>query len=166
MGADIKSLIAELRSICNDLRPPVLSRLGLRRAIEENIEGQRAKFPQTKINLELSDDPTPLPDPIAIAFYRIYQQALTNIYRHAKASEVWVRLKLDDEQVFFEIQDNGQGMPKLDNWEDYARQGHLGMIGMNERAVAVNGRMELITGPGEGTLVRVTVPWSRKKRGS
>jgi PAS domain S-box-containing protein len=158
---DVKNLIGELRGICNDLRPPVLTKLGLRRAIAENVEELQAKYPSTKVHLELSNDPTRLPDPIAIALYRIYQQAMNNIYRHANASEVWVRLKLDPMQAIFEIQDSGQGFSGNIDWDANVRQGHLGLMGMKERAEAIGGKMELLSRPGEGTTVRVIVPYSQ-----
>jgi signal transduction histidine kinase len=157
LGDDVKNLISELRGICNDLRPPLLSKLGLRRAIAENVEELQAKYPRTKINLELSDDPISLPDPIAIAIYRIYQQAMNNIYRHANASEVWVRLKIDPRQILFEIQDNGQGISGKVDWDKYARQGHLGLVGMKERAEAIGGTLDIISTPEKGTTIRVIV---------
>lgn len=158
LGDDVKNLITELRNICNNLRPPILSRLGLRRVITENVEELQAKNPQIKINLDLSDDLNSLPDFIALALYRIYQQAMSNIDRHAKASEVWVRLEIDPKQILFEIYDNGRGIAGLLDWDDYARKGHLGVIGMKERAEAVGGAIQIISRPGEGTLVQVSIP--------
>jgi PAS domain S-box-containing protein len=113
---DIKNLSAELRGICYDLRPPVISRFGLRRGIQEHADQFQTKHQQPKITLEFSDDPTRLPEPIALVLYRIYQHALSNIVRHAKASEVWVRIKFDPQQVLFEIQDNGQGFTPPVDW--------------------------------------------------
>jgi PAS domain S-box-containing protein len=158
MGGDIKKLAAELRGICNDLRPPVLSRFGLRRAILENAAEFQTKQSQTKITLELPEDPTLLPEPVALALYRIYQQALSNIVRHAEAKEVWVRMKFDPQQVFFEIQDNGEGFSGPVDWHEYVIRGHLGIVGMKERAEAIGGTMQLISQPGDGTLVQVIVP--------
>lgn len=158
MGEEIKDAISELRSVCNDLRPPELSRLGVRRAIHENIQELQQKYPSIRITTDLSDDPNLLPDPIALVLYRIYQQALTNIVRHAEASEVSVRLMIDPQQVCFEIQDNGKGLSKPLDWVKYAREGHLGIVGMKERAEAIGGAFQLISEPGEGTMVQVIVP--------
>lgn len=158
MGEEIKGAIAELRSVCNDLRPPELSRLGVRRAILENIQEFQQKHPYIKITTEFSDDPNLLPDPIALVFYRIYQQAFNNIIRHSEANEVLVRLIIDPQQVCFEIQDNGKGLSKPLDWISYARDGHLGIVGMKERAEAIGGTFQLISQPGEGTLVQVIVP--------
>lgn len=161
MGDDIKSLIAELRNICNNLRPPLLAKLGLLRAIEENVEELQTKDPDMKINLDLSNDPPHLPNNISLALYRIYQQAMNNIYSHSKANEVWIRLKLDPERIVFEIQDNGQGMQIEHTWMDYVRQGHLGLMGMNERAEVLGGTLQLISQPGKGTTVQVIIPLQR-----
>jgi PAS domain S-box-containing protein len=161
MAEDIKNLSAELRGICNDLRPPVLSRFGLRRALQENAAEFKLKHPQTNITLAFPDDPTLLPEPITLALYRIYQQALSNILRHTTANEVHVRIAFNPDQVLFEIEDNGQGFSGPVDLVDYLRQGHLGLVGMRERAEAVGGSMELISRAGEGATVRVLVPWPR-----
>jgi len=158
MADDIKSLIVELRGICNDLRPPVLAKLGLRRAIAENVVELQEKYLDTKINLEMNNDPDHLPDHIALALYRIYQHAMNNIYRHAKASEVWIRLFPGPQQILFEIQDNGQGLSGPVDWNEYTQRGHFGLVGMKERAQAFGGNMQLTSKRGEGTTVRVIVP--------
>jgi two-component system sensor histidine kinase DegS len=163
MGEEIKGAISELRSVCNDLRPPEFSRLGVRRAIQENIKEFQQKHPTIRITTDLSDDPNLLPDPMALAFYRIYQQALNNIVRHAEASEVSVRLLIDPKQVCFEIQDNGKGLSKPLDWVGYARDGHLGIVGMKERAEAIGGTFHLISQPGEGTMIQVFVPIGEQK---
>lgn len=158
MGDEIKGAIVELRSVCNDLRPPELSRLGVCRAIQENIKEFHQKHSSIRITTDFSDDTNLLPDPIALAFYRIYQQALNNIVRHAEASEAAVRLMIEAQQVCFEIQDNGKGLSKPLDWVAYAREGHLGIVGMKERAEAIGGTFQLISQPGEGTMVQVIVP--------
>ena len=164
MGDEIKGAISELRSVCNDLRPPELSRLGVRRALQENIKEFHQKHPSIRITTDFSDDPNLLPDPIALVFYRIYQQALNNIVRHAEASEVSVRLMIDPQQVCFEIHDNGKGFSKPLDWVSYAREGHLGIVGMKERAEAIGGTFQLVSQPGEGTLVQVIVPLADNRR--
>jgi PAS domain S-box-containing protein len=162
MGDDIKGAIGELRDFCNELRPAILSRLGLRRALLENIEDFQQKNPHIRITADFSEDLMLLSDPIALTLYRIYQHAMRNIVLHAAASEVWVRLKVDPQQNILEIQDNGKGLPGPVDWAAYALGGHLGMVGMKERAEAVGGTLQLISQPGEGTLVQVIVPQTDK----
>lgn len=139
----------------------VQARSGLYHAFTENVEELQTKNPQIRINLDLGDNLNSLPDDITLALYRIYQQAMNNIDRHAKASEVWVRLKIDPKQILFEIQDNGLGIADLLDWDEYARKGHLGLIGMKERAEAIGGAIQIISGSGEGTLVQVSIPVHR-----
>lgn len=158
MGVEIKGAIGELRSVCNDLRPPELTRLGVRRAIVENMQELQQKHPSIRMNIDFSDDPNLLPEPVALTFYRIYQQAMNNIVQHAEASEVWVRLQINPHETLFEIQDNGKGLPTPMELVAYARDGHLGIVGMKERAEAIGGDFRIFSEPGEGVSVRVTVP--------
>ncbi len=164
MGEEIKGAIAELRSVCNDLRPPELSHRGVRRAIRENIQEFQQKHPSIRVTTDFSDDPNLLPDPMALAFYRIYQQALNNIVRHAEASEVSVRLRITPQQICFEMQDNGKGLSKPLEWATYAREGHLGIVGMKERAEAIGGTFQITCQPGDGTLVQVIIPVADENR--
>jgi signal transduction histidine kinase len=150
MGVEIKNAIAELRGFCNELRPPVLSRLGLRRALLENIEEFHQRNHQPiKTSIDFPDDLKPISDPISLALYRIYQHAISDIVRHAEASEVWVRCKTDPQEILFEIHDNGKGLSGPVDWVAYARDGHLGIVGMKERAEAVGGAIQLISEPGK-----------------
>ena len=158
MGDEISDLIVELRGICNNLRPPILKRFGLSKAISENIIDFQAKYPHTKIYLEMSNDLSDLSGSITLSLYRIYQQAMHNIYHHANASKVWIRLKPETRRVLFEIQDNGRGLSVPVDWNENARQGHFGLLGMKERAEAIGGTFQLISQPGDGTLIQVIVP--------
>ncbi len=164
MGMDIKKAIAELRRVCNELRPPLLTRLGLRKALLENIEEFQERHPEIRVITVFLDNLSHLSDPVALALYRIYQHAMSNIVRHAEASKVWVRCKIDLKDILFEIQDNGQGLTGPVDWAAYAREGHLGIVGMKERAEAVGGAIQIISEPGEGTLVQVIVPLAADTR--
>lgn len=158
MGEEVSDLIVELRGICNNLRPPILKRFGLSKAISENIIDFQEKYPHTKIYLEMSNDLSDLPDPITLSLYRIYQQAMHNIYNHANASKVWIRLKPETQRVLFEIQDNGRGLSVPVDWNENARQGHFGLLGMKERTDAFGGILQIISNNGEGTTIQVSIP--------
>ena len=82
LSLDIKNAVTELREVCNELRPPVLARLGLRRALQEHIDGFKENYPEIRVKTEFSDHLPNLPDAISIAIYRIYQHAMSNIIRH------------------------------------------------------------------------------------
>jgi signal transduction histidine kinase len=90
------------------------------------------------------------------AVFRILQEALTNVARHAGASEVHVRLAREDENVALEVRDNGRGIDR----QPAAAAGSLGILGMRERAVLVGGTLTIEAGATRGTIVRVTVPSS------
>ncbi len=95
----------------------------------------------------------PLPARVEIGLYRIAQEALTNIKRHAKAHEVDIQLTITPEQVEMMVSDDGCGFDP-----EHIPEGHYGLIGINERARLLGGQVEICSYPGEGTEVRVFVP--------
>lgn len=156
--SDAQKLVGELRGVCNELRPPMLSSFGLARAITAHVEELRIRAPQLAVRLDLDDDMGALHEEARLALYRIYRESLTNILRHANATQASVRLHIGAEQAALEIQDNGAGFTPPDNWLMLARQGHLGLVGIKERAEAIGGRLEIESAPGAGARVRVTLP--------
>jgi len=78
---------------------------------------------------------------------------------------VWVRLKLKDKAVVLEIRDNGVGFILPEQWLDLAREGHLGLVGMQERAEAVGGTANITSQPNQGTIVQVSIPLSEDPSG-
>lgn len=92
----------------------------------------------------------------------MYQQALANIVRHAQAQQVLVRFHVQDGYVLPEIQDSGLGFEVPGNWIDFARQGHLGLIGAVERAEAAGGNLTIHSAPGKGTQIQARVPLTSK----
>jgi PAS domain S-box-containing protein len=84
-----------------------------------------------------------LPERLRLALFRIYQVALTNVIRHAQASRVDVRFHFDAERVVLEIQDDGRGFVLPGRWIEFAREGHLGLVGAAERAESVGWRSSL-----------------------
>jgi signal transduction histidine kinase len=154
----LQHVISTLRAMCGELRPPTLEPFGLEKAIASHAETIQEDQPDLKIHLDLSPDKKSLPEAVRLALFRIYQQALANVIRHARASQVWVRLKLDDDQVHLEIQDDGAGFEVPRQWTQQARQGHLGLAGAAERAGLMGGEFQVISSPGEGTTVKVSAP--------
>ena len=84
-----------------------------------------------------------LPEEMRLALFRIFQECLTNIAKHARATQVTIRLEKTEEAAVLEIQDNGVGFEVPQDWLELARQGHLGLVGMRERAEAVGGRLAI-----------------------
>lgn len=150
--------IRDLRAFSQQLRPPVLTPFGLEKAIRSHTESFTAAHPELQFHLSLAPDRQALSEAVRLALFRIFQEVLNNITRHSEASEVWVALKIEPGRAILEVRDNGCGFEVPSNWVEMARQGHLGLVGVQERAGSVNGYVDILSRPGEGTTVRVTVP--------
>jgi len=154
----LNQLTKSVRTICGELRPPTLAPFGLEKTIKSHAEQYQTVHPELTISLNLVQDNQMLSEQVRIVLFRIYQEALNNIFRHAQASQVLVSFLLEDEQAILEIKDNGKGFELPGRLINLARQGHLGIAGAMERAKDVGGTLEVITKPGKGTLIRAVVP--------
>jgi PAS domain S-box-containing protein len=145
--------IQSVRRISTELRPGILDDLGLVAAVEWAGEEFEART-GTKCRLDLSEDGVSIDPERATAVFRIFQETLTNVARHADATEIEVRLAKDDRDLTLEVHDNGKGIPedRLSNGES------LGLLGMRERALLLGGDLSISGTPGKGTTVRVRIP--------
>jgi signal transduction histidine kinase len=146
----------ELRVFCNDLRPPTLAPFGLERAIRSHADTFEERHPDIFVHLDLAPDRQLLPEGVRMAFFRIYQEAMNNIVKHSKAKNVWITLTVDAQEIALEIVDDGDGFSVPEDWIKQARDGHLGLIGMRERATAMNARLDFDSKPGYGAVIRIT----------
>lgn len=156
----IQHVIEQLRSICGELRPPALAPFGLEKAILAHLESIQEAHPELKVEHDLMEDRQELPERLRLALFRIYQHAVSNVIRHAQADTLRVSFSFNSDHAVLEIQDNGCGFELPSRWVELARKGHLGLAGTVERAEAIGGQLKIISSPGKGTLVRVTVPRS------
>jgi signal transduction histidine kinase/DNA-binding response OmpR family regulator len=154
----IKAQISELRAFSSDLRPPVLASYGLASAIHSHVENFQKKYNQIRVDLDLAQDGQRLSEDTRLALYRIYQELLNNVAKHAEASEVKISLRLEDSRTCLDVQDNGKGFVPPRHWISLVRGGHLGLVGILERAEAVGGEVIINSTPGKGTNVQVFVP--------
>ena len=145
--------LAEMRALIFELRPDALAEEGLVAALTRQAAAISARE-QLPVTVEGPADPLPLSPEAAEHSYRVALEALHNAVRHAAASHATVIVEADDGQcVRVSVTDDGAGFdPGL------ARPGHLGLRTMAERARAVGGDLELVTAPGAGTRVQLTVP--------
>jgi signal transduction histidine kinase len=155
---NILEVIHSLRSITGELRPPTLAPFGLEKAIRSHSEQFRKSQPELEFHLQLAQDGQSLPEEVRLALFRIYQMALTNVIRHARASRVDILLVLDAESVMLEVKDDGCGFELPPRWLDLVRKGHYGLASASERAEAVGGRLVVESQPGAGTRLKVWVP--------
>jgi signal transduction histidine kinase len=153
----IQQVNATLRFICGELRPTTLVHLGLKKAIRSHAERLQERTVGLSIYLDLMDDAQALDPSIRLGLYRIYQSLINNVVRHADARHVWVRLIMTPDEVTLEVQDNGKGFEVPKSWIELVRKGHFGLASMLERAEAMQGKVDVKTQLGKGTLIRVTV---------
>jgi signal transduction histidine kinase len=153
-------VVNNLRAICRDLRPPSLSPFGLEVAIRDHAEKFSEQNPNIQVNLELMRDQQILSDSLRLSLFRIYQQAMHNVARHANATEVYVRFSWDEEMIILEVEDNGRGFEVPQQWMDLVHEDHFGFLGIAERVESIRGKLEIISAPGSGTLVRTLLPRS------
>jgi signal transduction histidine kinase len=153
----IDQLIARVRRISVDLRPPLLDEVGLGPALRLYLEGQAA-LSKVPIELEVHDaERARLAPDMEIACFRVVQESITNALRHAAASHIRVRLVRTAARVSLAIHDDGRGFdPAAISGLDLA--GHLGIVGMRERVRARAGLFRLTSRPGAGTDVEIDLP--------
>ncbi|MCU0223982.1 MAG: histidine kinase [Acidobacteria bacterium] len=151
-------MIKLVRALSFELRPPLMDELGLVAALRGHLAAQADR---TGLEVAFSDDGLPdrLPAELEIAAFRIVQEAMTNVVRHAGATRVAVRLRAADGRLRIEVEDDGQG---FDPDAAAAASGgeHFGIVGMRERAEALGGRVTLSSARGRGTAIRAELPWS------
>ncbi len=157
VGLAVQSVIRDLRDVCNTLRPPSLIRFGIGRAIYVHAEDLRERHPEIEVKLDLSDEANLLTEQISLALYRIYQEAINNILRHARATQIDVSLTQESGLIFLRVADNGVGFVVPKDLNSQVRSGHYGLAGIKERAEIIGADLEIRSTPGQGTEVRVGV---------
>lgn len=153
-------VVNSLRTTCRELRPPSLSPFGLEVAIRDHVEKFCDKNPTIEAHLDLMPDKQVLSDSLRLSLFRIYQQAIHNVARHAEATEVHIRFRWDDEMIILEIEDNGKGFEVPQQWSDLAREERFGLLGIAERAESAGGKLEILSALGSGTRIRTLIPRS------
>ena len=146
-------VIDELRTVAVRLRPPDLEDLGLVASLERLVAESQYRGTQAEFRLE--GEPTPLAQDVALALYRVGQEALSNAEHHGRAARVAVRLTFEPGRLTLAVADDGQGFD-LDRAHVLAGGRHLGLVGMSERMNLVGGSLELRSSPGQGTTVVAT----------
>jgi signal transduction histidine kinase len=151
----VKESVVRMRSIMAEFRPPMLDQYGLTAALNWYTE-EYAKRTNVAVNI---DDQfmkgTRLPSELEIALFRIAQEALNNVAKHAKASQINIELLESHENILMTVTDNGVGFNAKSQITDLP--GHWGVTNMQERARAINGKFLLRSVPGQGTQIVVQV---------
>ena len=142
-----------MRRIATELRPSVLDQLGLAAALE--WQGQEfAARTGIEVDMESCIDTCSISDEVGSSAFRILQESLTNVARHARATRVVIRLAQSGTMLSLNVSDNGIGCPS----EPHRGTASLGIIGMRERALACGGEFGISCRPNGGTTVSLRVP--------
>jgi signal transduction histidine kinase len=153
MQAMLDDTLASVRRIASDLRPLMLDDLGLTAAIEwlaRDASRRMGIAVHTRLPLE-----EPAVDPrVATALYRMVQEALTNVARHARAQSAEVALQVRQQQLVLTVADDGVGLPE----QAQRRAGSFGLMGLRERAHMLGGQIDIQRRPQGGTMLTVRLP--------
>ncbi len=150
--AQLEGQINELNRLINDLRPAALERLGLAGALQALAEETAARG-GIEVEVAIEIDEAPGGDEERLV-YRLVQEALTNVVKHASASRVEVNAREEDGRIEIAVRDDGEG------FDPTSSTGGRGLIGMRERIELLGGRIEVSSTPGDGTEIAATVPLS------
>ena len=152
-----ENTIQDLRRVTRALRPIYLEDLGLTSALEmlaretQNLHGLQVEFERDGLERRLDEN-------VELALYRIVQESLSNVVRHANAKFLSVSISFTDADVCVEVSDSGKGFVVPDSPSAFAPSGHYGLLGIFERAELIRAKLSIQSKPGVGTKIAVTLP--------
>ena len=149
-GEMVGRALAQVRDLGNLLRPAVLDDLGLLPALRDLVD-DFARRTRVAARLECSEALTDFPPEVEVALYRVVQEGLTNVARHAQAQSVRVHVESDGGRLRVAVADDGRGLSGEPT-------PHLGLLGMRERVTALGGTLDISAAPGRGFRLDVTIP--------
>ena len=159
MASQVDAVIQTVRQVITELRPRVLDDLGLVAAIEwQTADFRRHSGTACELRVDVPD--LELEETRRTAVFRILQEVLTNVARHAEATQVTVALRREGDQLVLEVHDNGRGMTET----QLTARSSLGLLGMTERAHACDGTIEFAGSPSGGTTVTLRIPLENRVR--
>ncbi len=157
----IRDLVIELRQICGNLRPPTIDSLGLGAAIQ-SFTHEWEERTGIKVTLSLDARLGRLPEATELSIFRIVQEGLNNVWRHAKASSVQIGVQhTSPRALMVTIEDDGLGFTDGVDISDLSKSGHFGLLGISERVALLGGRMRLQRQHKGGSLLQVEIPHPR-----
>lgn len=152
----VAGVLNEMRQMALDLRPPSIDDIGVVQTMEKYFY-RTVEYNDLEGRFITGDDMPRIPDEISLALYRILQEAMTNIIRHADAHKVEVAIRHQDNTVFFSIQDDGCGFSE-EQAESARRNDHIGLYGMKERVELLKGLFKINSAPNQGTTILISIP--------
>ncbi|MCA9837156.1 MAG: PAS domain S-box protein [Trueperaceae bacterium] len=157
---DIVDVVKQLRVMISELRPAGLDEFGFESSLEgfiaKTARNRQASMPEVKLSIEKQVDQ--LPGPILVCLFRTAQESINNSLKHAKASELTVRLQFIEDSVVMVVEDDGQGFTVPENVLELTQKQHFGLAGILERVKLMGGTMNIHSQKGLGTEISVTLP--------
>ena len=147
----------QVRSLALDLRPPMLDTLGLEASLHWLAEHHQQRT-GCEVQLVGHLSGAPLSPEMAIAYFRVAQETLTNVVRHSAAPHVWIELSQSASVLELVVRDDGVGFDVVAIQEQASRRGSLGLLGMRERVKILGGSLQVESEPGRGTCIRASFP--------
>jgi len=158
---DIRELVDNLRQICGDLRPPTIDSLGLGAAIQSHARDWSART-GVKVELQIDSNLGRLPEATELSIFRIVQEGLNNVWRHAEATRVEINLQHTSPRALkFTLQDDGRGINGEFDLAALITNGHYGLMGISERVTLMEGRFRMQRRAEGGSLLEVEIPHPR-----
>ncbi|MGI6227222.1 MAG: sensor histidine kinase [Peptococcales bacterium] len=152
----VRKSLKDVRKIIYDLRPMALDDLGLIPAVKRYIDEFIESF-SININFLPSENTSRLPNTLEVAIFRIIQEALQNVHKHAEAKLVQIDLEITEAQVVLNIEDDGKGFLATEVLVAKDRNGY-GLLGMKERVELLKGQFQIQSEPGQGTAIKIYIP--------
>jgi PAS domain S-box-containing protein len=157
--------LERVRQLSLSLRPPQLDDLGLAAALRSHLDRQ-ARVAGLASHVDMHDAPPEVSPETETACFRVAQEAINNVLRHARARNLWLRLFVSGGRLALSVRDDGQGFD-IESMRRRADAGaSLGLVGMEERVALVGGSFELRSAPGEGTMMLATFPLLDEQEGA
>lgn len=153
----VDGAIARMRDLAQDLRPPLLDELGLEASLRWFVE-REARRAGLQLELRLEAPAVRPSAEVETTCFRVVQESITNVIRHAQARRVEVELRAEGRELILTVRDDGKGFDVAAAHRRAVRGGSQGLLGMQERAALVGGTLQVESAPGSGTVVRARLP--------
>jgi len=152
----VDQVIVDVRRMIQAMRPTYLADLGLVAAVRALVQAGQSEGLETRFEIE--GEPRRLTDELELNLFRVAQEAMNNVVKHAHANQVTVRLAFAPGQVYLSVRDDGQGFQVPENLLSLVNSGNYGLVGISERAQLVHGTLVISSGEHVGTSLTVTIP--------
>jgi len=154
----IRDVVSELRQVCSDLRPPTIDHHGLSGAID-SLAHEWAERNDVQLQLEIDPALGRLPETIELSVFRIVQEGLSNVRKHAAARHVRLSLqRTSSASLLVRLEDDGRGLPAPIDLSSFSISKHFGLVGISERVALLGGLMNIDSSKGGGTILQVEIP--------